>query len=126
MSRLPDRRRHPHAKLTDEQVYDLRVRFAGGEKLQALADAYGVHIKTARKTVQGERYKDVAFPPEMFVPKPPGTFCKNGHEITEGSYLIYERGWKTERRCRACLKAQNEKQKERRRNARRSYTAAAE
>lgn len=50
---------HVHAKLTAQQVRELRTRAAGGESLASIARHFSVHGTTALRVVRGERYADV-------------------------------------------------------------------
>lgn len=54
--------RNSHAKLTDQQVVDIRTRFEGGELIRALAAEHGVHHKTVSDIVNGRRWKHLEGP----------------------------------------------------------------
>jgi group I intron endonuclease len=47
---------NPMAKLTQEQVDDLRKRNANGESLSSLANRFGIHYQTAYRIVKGLRW----------------------------------------------------------------------
>lgn len=61
--RQPDRvargEQGSNARLTWEQVHEIRARYgAGGARLQDLADEYGVNFGTIGKIVRGDRWKE--------------------------------------------------------------------
>lgn len=53
-NRFPPGFAHPNAKLTDEQVIELREARAAGETFTALAQRFGIHPSTAHAIASGE------------------------------------------------------------------------
>lgn len=50
--------RHPRARLSVQQVADIRERAAGGERHKSIAEAHGTHRKYVGKIIRGERWKE--------------------------------------------------------------------
>jgi hypothetical protein len=63
---------HPHSKLTEAKVIEMRQRYQAGESFGALAKVYGVTSSVVKKTVLGINWKHVPMP----APRPTGG---NGH-----------------------------------------------
>ncbi len=54
----------PHRKLTVEQVLDIRLRYAVGDREWAkIGRLYGVKANTVRDAALGVTYKDLTMPP---------------------------------------------------------------
>ena len=51
--------RHPHARLTEAQVQEARMRWRGGETCMGLARAYGVSATAMRQALQGQTWRHV-------------------------------------------------------------------
>lgn len=59
-------KRATSAKLTAEQVQEMRARRVDGETLAALAAAYGVHLSRVHKIVTGQAWRDFAVNNSIF------------------------------------------------------------
>jgi hypothetical protein len=53
--RIPRGEKHWNARVSDEQVREIRVRRARGEKLKAIAAAVGVSERYASRVAKGDR-----------------------------------------------------------------------
>lgn len=51
---------HPHAKLTNEQVSEMRRRKAAGESVRALASEFGINRTHAYRVINGEHWGEAA------------------------------------------------------------------
>lgn len=52
----------PWHRLSDEQVIEIRTRYAGGEPSTRLSEEYGVHRATIGGIVRGERWRHIGGP----------------------------------------------------------------
>lgn len=58
--------RHPNAKLTDEQVIELRRRrWEDREELKNLATDYNISMASVHRIIAGQRYKNIPLHPQM-------------------------------------------------------------
>jgi DNA-binding XRE family transcriptional regulator len=92
--------RHSQAKLTEEQVVQIRERNAAGEIQRVLADEFGVSKATISHIVTGRNWAHLEGAREA---RRIGssTHCKHGHEWTEENTYVRKDGY---RMCRACGK----------------------
>lgn len=95
---------HHAAKLSDEQVFEVRRRYAAGEKQKDLAASFGVSDSLIGLIVTGKRWKHLPV-----IGRPKRTHCKRGHAYSEHGYEEAD-GRIT---CRACQRIAYQLRKQR-------------
>lgn len=90
--------RHRNAKLSREQVEEIREKLARGAYRKELAVEFDVRASTIGKVARGDRWA----PDGQSCRETSGRYktrCKHGHELTAENLYFSPRG---KRRCRAC------------------------
>ena len=72
---------HKRAKLTLDQVFEIRKRRASGEFVKDIAVSYGVAMQTIDRVVSGDTWKILA--PLDAAPPTGRKLCKRGHRLSE-------------------------------------------